>query len=138
MYIAPEYYCDLSEETCNDGRCYYAECSKVMNTLPLAPDSYLNPDYSIWPGLIIFRPNKVAYNTINDTQINLPRRVWKFPHFLARFPKYKCAFLNDLVIVDTGEVFDEDEDGFYWTCLDDEWRPRWEAAPSRFPPPNDM
>jgi hypothetical protein len=40
---------------------------------------------------------------------------------------------EDLVIVDTGEVFDEDEDGFYWSCLDDEWRPRWGAALSRFP-----
>ncbi|MCP4539466.1 MAG: hypothetical protein GY832_20200 [Chloroflexi bacterium] len=35
---------------------------------------------------------------------------------------------DSLVIVDTGEVFDEDEDGFYWSCLDDEWRPRWGAA----------
>lgn len=39
VYIAPEYYYELSEETCNDGRCYYAECTKVMNTLPLLQDS---------------------------------------------------------------------------------------------------
>ena len=35
---------------------------------------------------------------------------------------------EDLVIVGTREVFDEDEDGFYWSCLNDEWRPRWEAV----------
>ncbi|MCP4537167.1 MAG: hypothetical protein GY832_08460 [Chloroflexi bacterium] len=35
---------------------------------------------------------------------------------------------DNLVVVDTGEVFDEDEDGYYWTCLDDGWRPRWEVA----------
>jgi len=39
VYIASEYYYELSEETCNDGRCYYAECAKVMNTLPLLQDS---------------------------------------------------------------------------------------------------
>jgi hypothetical protein len=39
VYIAPEYYYELSEETCNDGQCYYAECTKVMNTLVLLQDS---------------------------------------------------------------------------------------------------
>jgi hypothetical protein len=35
---------------------------------------------------------------------------------------------EDLVIVDTGEVFDEDEDRFYWSCLNAKWRPRWGAV----------
>ena len=35
---------------------------------------------------------------------------------------------EDLVAVDTGEVFDDDEDGFYWSCLDDTWRPVGRAA----------
>lgn len=39
VYVAPEYYYELSEETCYDGYCYYAECTKVMNTLVLLQDS---------------------------------------------------------------------------------------------------
>ena len=40
-----------------------------------------------------------------------------------RFP---CNIMwngENLVVVDTGEVFDDDEDGFYWTCLGDARRP---------------
>ena len=40
IYIAAEYYYQLADEICQeDGRCYYAECSKVMNTQILLQDS---------------------------------------------------------------------------------------------------
>jgi hypothetical protein len=35
---------------------------------------------------------------------------------------------EDLVVVDTGEVFDDDEDGYYWICLDESWYPLERAA----------
>ncbi len=38
VYIAAEYYYELADETCQDGRCYYAECIKVMNTRALLQD----------------------------------------------------------------------------------------------------
>ena len=38
IYIAAEYYYELAGETCQDGRCTYAECSKVMNTRALLQD----------------------------------------------------------------------------------------------------
>ncbi|MCP4542939.1 MAG: hypothetical protein GY832_37955 [Chloroflexi bacterium] len=34
---------------------------------------------------------------------------------------------DDLVVVDTGEAFDNDEK-FYWTCFNDVWHPIGEAA----------
>lgn len=52
VYIAPEYYYELSEETCNDGRCYRAECTKVTNTLPLLQDSE-DTYHQMWRFLVI-------------------------------------------------------------------------------------
>jgi hypothetical protein len=39
IYIAAEYYYELAGESCQDGRCTYAECTKVMNTWALLQDS---------------------------------------------------------------------------------------------------
>ena len=39
VYIASEYYYELSEETCTgDGHCSYAECTRVTNSLSLLQD----------------------------------------------------------------------------------------------------
>jgi hypothetical protein len=38
IYIAAEYYYELTGESCQDGRCTYAECTKVMNTPALLQD----------------------------------------------------------------------------------------------------
>ena len=41
------------------------------------------------------------------------------------------------MVVDAGEVFNDDEDGFYWTCLDDTWRPivKWSDISATKAPP---
>ena len=38
IYIAAEYYYELGEESCQDGRCTYAECTQVINTQALLQD----------------------------------------------------------------------------------------------------
>ena len=61
--IIPTDVCSVKlKRSCRPPRVSYLSSNQCGRSL-FAANSYLNPNYSIWPGLTVFRPNNLADNT---------------------------------------------------------------------------